>query len=1763
MNCWTEQPKPRAVSLKDRGRYKRAPTRKMTGFFACCAVWVRLSMDLLRMGQRGLVLVGVLGLLLGGRPVQAGGLWRRVAKRELQGRAPRLALVPRSYQAAVLDSIAFGAALEGLEVGKGEAVVELPGLDGSVERYRIRRYAVMEPGLAAQFPSVRTYLGVREDDPSIRVHLAWSGRGLNALVMNEHHVVSIQPMSPGEQRYYAVFARDRLQQPRWTGGDLLGDFLEQALRSRGEATRGVERTGSEVRVLRLAVTASRHYTNQVSYSGDPLLVRKADTLAAIVSKINEIHAITLPELSLRFILVEKNSELIFTDATDPGFTEPCELGRAAAENFELNQETVDGIVGPENYDVGHLFVWSTCGGVTGGLSCSAGKAKALTGSAIPVEILVHELGHQLGMPHVWSRCNGETGSQYSPEFAFEPGSGSTLMSYAGLCGPDNVAASRLFQFHSKGIDRVYEQLDNGESGLCGTVVDMSSLNHPPAVSAGTSGLVFPKGTPFLLRGTGSDQDGDSVRFSWEEIDLPDAPDTPTVLDPNDPGRTVSNPEQGSAPNDNEPPYFSVFQASSSPERTFPKLEEILSGDPDRSLGEFVPVPSPGTTRTVQMRLVARDSFPEGGGLAYDLMDLTFDGDSGPFRVVAPSSSEPALSWRPGSTTSVAWDVAGTDEPPVGCVSVDIDLSVDGGWSYLYSLAASVPNDGSQEVEVPSVATDRARVRVSCASTSNHFFFDVSDSDFPIEPDNSGCQTSTAAPYVVKSLSDYDPNDPNNPDDSFEARIPCTLRATVRSLLLHHDYGQEANPVITFDPSLAGGRLTLKTEIVLPKPIVIDGEDLGITISGAGVTRQFTVVARPVTLRSLTLVEGNGFSESGVNSGQGGAVSMDCRDGLVTLDKMAFLENSIADGRGADRGGAVYFLCGDGLVMESLFRGNEADFGGGALFAGGGGLRVARSLFEKNRVSTYSNAAGGAVALERATVEIENSTLTGNFSAGSGGAIGGWFSDSTWSSPLTITNSTLVENEISDVGSTQNGRNIEFQGALILRNSIVAGGTPNDASDCWRDRWNDGADGGDLLESRNNLIGDGGADCAASAVTVELMTGEPKLGGLRNNGGITKTMELLESSPAIDAGAPEICGSPTVGGLDQRGYGRPATTCDIGAYEFRGILPPGAPHMEAAIFSVDEGAALGTLVGSPLTVGGTPPLAYAITDGNVHGTFSIDSASGEIRVARNRYLYVSQMPHIILAVAVIDSSSPPLADRELITVELRDVNLAPEAKDAALTIFGTDPAGTLVGRVEAVDSDPGDALSFAITGGNDRGAFAIDRQLGEIRVTEKAVFPTSYTLNVTVTDDGAGMLSDMATVEIDAVECAPGLVTNLLDSAVPAGPSSLVPCSLRERVATAAPGEVITFQPSLAGGILKLNGEIDIDKSLIIDGQKLAISIDAGSKRAFHIQGAGTLLATLRGLEIRHGAADDLAHWAGMGGAIFNCGELLTLERMIFAENSGTAWGAALAQSCGGSVIVEDSEFDSNQATGCGAAYYQATGEAFISRSTFVGNRAVCGGAIRIQGGKATLSNTTFAGNSAQLGGAIRNGGNLEINNSTFSGNRLTPEQSNRDLGASLYNSGGGKLWLRNVVMANGDGQECFNSQDSGNPGLLLENVGTLVEDGSCNTGTKLRGFMSGDPNLGPLKNQGGSTRTMGLQEPSAAIASGDAAVCSGAGVGGMDQRGSTRPASYCDRGAYETSTDADPGSGGAPPPKVPIGSSWLPVLALLAAAWRRPWRFQD
>lgn len=614
----------------------------------------------------------------------------------------------RSYRALTLDLPVLRRQLDDApdeRVASGTPVHLWLPMGAGMQEFEIWRTQVMAPALAARYPQIRSFRAVAVGHPEIEARVDDSPHGFAAMIRGRDGVVIVQPVEGGDPSHYVSFRRESLGATPDAFKCLLEGTAAQTLAHDARVSPLPQTTtGANVRNYRLALAATAEYT--AIFGGTV-----ADGMAAIAQAVNRINGIYLTEFAVQFQLVNGNDQLVYTNPATEPYTNN-DGGTLLAQN----QANIDAIIGTANYDVGHVFSTGG-GGIAGvGVTCSSGsKARGVTGSSQPtgdafwVDYVAHEMGHQMGALHSFNTTDGNCAGNRSASQATEPGSGSTIMAYAGICTPSDLQPHSDPFFHAISLVPIAARLTGSGGGTtCGTV--LATANHAPVVAA-VAAYTIPANTPFALSGAATDQDGDALTYIWEEIDL----------------GTASPPEG----DDGTRPLFRSFVPTSSPTRLLPELPRILAHDLNAAIPSAEDLPGesyPTTTRDLNFRLTVRDNHPGGGATASTDAVLHVNPAAGPFRVTAPLA---AARWISNTPHQVTWDVANTDAAPVNCAAVDVLYSSDGGQTFPAFLATVAANSGSMSVIAPNLATDTARVEVRC---HGNIFFDVSPGDFTIIAD---------------------------------------------------------------------------------------------------------------------------------------------------------------------------------------------------------------------------------------------------------------------------------------------------------------------------------------------------------------------------------------------------------------------------------------------------------------------------------------------------------------------------------------------------------------------------------------------------------------------------------------------------------------------------------------------------------------------------------------------------------------------------------------------------------------------------------------------------------------------------------------------------------------------------------------------------------------------------------------------------------------------------------------------------------------------
>jgi len=863
-----------------------------------------------------------------------------------RGKTPALKL--RRLRTATLDlsgiqSQAANAPLaRGERVLSGGQVISLPHPSGGYQRFTLHEAPVMEPGLAAKHPGIKTYKGVGVDDPKATLRMDITPLGLHASVRSPNGGWYVDPYYERDTSVYAAYERADLENQH---GPLIEGKLDDAslspsrsfykegeavevrgagfapgasvaltLRADGDeaALHSVNATadksgaiavtlpaglvssgafdvsasdgrrvgsapitvlsaeasvnaavGTSLRTYRLALVTDPSYAN---YFG------AANVTAAKVTLINRVTQIYEDETSISLVLIDATDALnLNTPAEMTGADGPCgatacytptQASTCSSSLLQRNRVVTGLLAGASNFDVGHIALGLNGGGIASlGVVGGNGKAQGCTGLPTPVgdffavDYVAHELGHQFSGNHTFNGVVANcSGANRNPGTSVEPGSGSSIMAYAGICSTDNLQAHSDPYWSQRSFDEIVAYTSGAEtrlsevqmavlrgfttngqqfrlsyngalsapivrgenytlagvraaiesiagfpsgatafvsalsdagfnvnfggalgltevanlalvecSGSCSGYVGeitaggsttrrgavSSTGNAAPIVSV-PAGYTIPVRTPFALTGSATDGDDEALTYMWEQNDRGAASGTGLISNVKTNGplfRQFST--RAIVSNSDTLQYNSpgLNQITENPTRVFPDMAQILANNTNAVTGAC---PVPGATPTaaqidcfseflptaqyvgfagvnaapasLNFKLTARDGR---GGVNSATTTLVLAPGAGPFLVTAPNTAATLAS---GVAQTVTWSVANTNAAPVSTANVKITLSADGGATWPYVLAASVPNTGTASVTLPAIATTQGRIKIEAVG---NVFFDVSDADFTL------------------------------------------------------------------------------------------------------------------------------------------------------------------------------------------------------------------------------------------------------------------------------------------------------------------------------------------------------------------------------------------------------------------------------------------------------------------------------------------------------------------------------------------------------------------------------------------------------------------------------------------------------------------------------------------------------------------------------------------------------------------------------------------------------------------------------------------------------------------------------------------------------------------------------------------------------------------------------------------------------------------------------------------------------------------------
>ncbi|WP_284652747.1 zinc-dependent metalloprotease [Flavobacterium terrisoli] len=666
-------------------------------------------------------------------------------------------------QLAEIKSV-LQAAPSRLSHNKSNVVITVPNASGATERFQMFEFSNFAPELQAQFPNIRSYVGIGIDDKNAQIRMSSDENGIQAMIFRtDKKNEFIEPYSV-DGTVYAVYESRRADGELPFTCSTVDTNLSNSLQKQNPLT--TMSNSGELLIFRLALSCNGEYT---AYFGGTI----AGALAAMNATLTRVNGVFEKDLAIHMNLIPNNSSVIYTNAaTDPYTT----MGNW---NTQL-QNTLTSVIGEANYDIGHFFGSTGGGGNAGCIGCvcedgSKGSGYTSPADGVPagdtfdIDYVVHEMGHQFGANHTFS--NGVEGSGVN----VEPGSGSTIMGYAGITAQDVQPHSDAYFVYAS----VKQIQDNMIAKTCPVRIDLT--NVAPVVSAGLD-YTIPKSTPFILTGTATDANGDALTYCWEQ---------------NDTATTQTGAASAASATKTGGPNWRSYNPTTSPSRFCPPIARVIANSVITQGSEITVEALSSVARTLNFVLTVRDNFAGAGQTKSDDMTVTVNTTAGPFLVSAPNT---AVSWAVGTNQTVTWAVAGTTANGVNAAYVDIYLSTDGGNTYPILLASKVPNDGTETITVPNNVGTTNRVMVK---GYNHIFYDISNANFTIAAPTStfGVAFNGVAGEQNKQICT---------GSTATYTIPYTTYAGFSGVTNLTVTGQPAGTTATFTPSSisANGNVTL-------------------------------------------------------------------------------------------------------------------------------------------------------------------------------------------------------------------------------------------------------------------------------------------------------------------------------------------------------------------------------------------------------------------------------------------------------------------------------------------------------------------------------------------------------------------------------------------------------------------------------------------------------------------------------------------------------------------------------------------------------------------------------------------------------------------------------------------------------------------------------------------------------------------------------------------------------------------------------------------
>jgi len=615
---------------------------------------------------------------------------------------PNPALLSNTFE--VFGETYYKAPNELLQISKKNSTneIRLPNEKGEEEVFLLTPAPVLSKSMELKYPNLKTYKGVSKQRPNVQLRLSIQPGGVSAWIqLPQEPDFFIQPVKGNKQVHFTY--------TKSSTDDVSPLFCktEAAVQNKRNKVRSSKSLilNDSLRIFRIAIAGTGEYTAYWGDDDDSNGSNTEDALASVVSTINRINVIFERDLNIRLELVSGTNLLYEDPDTDPFVGD---------FNSEL-QETLDKVLGDDAYDVGHLFDFGEPNGDAGCIGCVCKSGQKGQGYSIhpfrdiyggeyrndyfDLDYAGHEIGHQFGAYHTFSHETEGTGVNA------EPGSGSTIMGYAGITGLDDLQEHGDAYFHYYSIQNISEYV---ATLSCGTSEALAVETF--TVDAGPD-FFIPVGTAFELKISPIEGDA-SYTYCWEQLD------------------SAEIRSSNFGPFNATGALARSLPPSLNSSRTIPNLDRVLNNQltqvKPRLNDAWETVPLVG--RSMRWGMTVRKQSETFTQLAQDEIEVTAVDSAGPFLITSHNQANQTL--QGGALEQISWDVAQTDQSPIGANEVIIYLSVDGGKTFPILLADGVPNNGAAQVLIPNeIDTTAGRIKIK---PKNKIFFAINSVDLTIE-----------------------------------------------------------------------------------------------------------------------------------------------------------------------------------------------------------------------------------------------------------------------------------------------------------------------------------------------------------------------------------------------------------------------------------------------------------------------------------------------------------------------------------------------------------------------------------------------------------------------------------------------------------------------------------------------------------------------------------------------------------------------------------------------------------------------------------------------------------------------------------------------------------------------------------------------------------------------------------------------------------------------------------------------------------------------